>query len=39
MNESNVRIIINDLLKKSEWILPGSDGVVNVDTEVQNQSV
>ena len=38
MNESNVRIIINDLLKKSEWILPGSDGVVNVDTEVQNQS-
>ena len=38
MNESNVRIIINELLKKSDWILPGSDGVVNVDTEVQNQS-
>ena len=38
MKESNVRIIINELLKKSDWILPGTEGDVNVDTELKNQS-
>ena len=37
MSEANARIIIDKLLRESDWILPGDDGVVNVDTEIQNQ--
>ena len=38
MTEANARIVIDKLLRESDWILPGDDGVVNVDTEMQNQS-
>lgn len=38
MTEANARIIIDKLLRESDWILPGDDGVVNVDTEMQNQA-
>jgi len=38
MSEANARIIINKLLRESDWILPGDYGVVNVDTEVQNRA-
>ena len=38
MPETNARINIDRLLRESDWILPGDEGVENVDTEVQNQS-
>ena len=38
MSEANARIIIDKLLRESDWVLSGDDGVVNVDTEMQNQS-
>lgn len=38
MSEANARIIIDRLLRESEWILPGDEGAVNVDTEVGNDS-
>ena len=38
MSEANARIIIDKLLRESEWILAGDDGIVNVETEMQNQS-
>ena len=38
MSEANARIIIDRLLRESDWILPGDDGIVNVDTEMQNQA-
>ena len=38
MTEANARIVIDKLLRESDWTLPGDDGVVNVDTEIHNQS-
>ncbi len=38
MSEANARIIIDQLLRASDWILFGDDGVVNVYTEMQNQA-
>ncbi|WGK69357.1 DEAD/DEAH box helicase family protein [Candidatus Haliotispira prima] len=38
MSEANARIIIDKLLRESDWVLPGDDGVVNVETEVQNEA-
>ena len=38
MSEASVRIIIDKMLRESEWILPGDDGKINVDTEMGNQS-
>ncbi|MBT5631570.1 MAG: DEAD/DEAH box helicase family protein, partial [Nitrospina sp.] len=38
MSEANARIIIDRLLRESDWILFGDDGIVNVDTEMQNQA-
>ena len=38
MTEANARIIIDRLLRESDWVLSGDDGVVNVDTEMQNQA-
>ncbi len=38
MSEANARIIIDRLLRESGWVLSGDDGVVNVDTEIKNQS-
>ena len=38
MSEANARIIIDKLLRESDWVMPGDDGVVNVDTEMGNQS-
>ena len=38
MSEANARIIIDKLLRESDWVLAGDDGVVNVETEMQNQS-
>jgi len=38
MSEANARIIIDRLLRESDWVLSGDDGVVNVDTEIQNQA-
>ena len=37
MSETNARIIINKLLKEAGWVLPGDDGVVNVDTETRTK--
>lgn len=37
MNEPNARIVIDKLLRESDWILYGDDGVMNVDTELPNQ--
>jgi type I restriction enzyme, R subunit len=37
VSESNVRIVINELLRESDWVLYGDDGVMDVDTEMQNQ--
>ena len=34
MSEANARIIIDKLLRESDWILAGDDGVVNVETEM-----
>ena len=36
--ETNSRIIIDRLLIESDWILPGYEGVQNVDTEMSNDS-
>lgn len=36
MSEANARIVIDRLLRDSDWVLLGDDGVVNVDTETQN---
>ena len=38
MSEANARIIIDKLLRESDWILAGDDGILNVDTEMQNQA-
>lgn len=38
MSEANARIVIDKLLREAGWVLPGDDGVVNVDTEMRNQS-
>lgn len=38
MSEANARIIIDKLLRESDWILAGDNGIVNVDTEIQNQA-
>ena len=38
MSEANARIVIDKLLRESDWVLSGDDGDVNVDTEMQNQS-
>jgi type I restriction enzyme, R subunit len=38
MSEANARIIIDKLLRESDWILAGDDGIVNVHTEMQNQA-
>ncbi len=38
MTEANARIIIDKLLRDSDWILSGDDGEVNVETEIQNQA-
>ena len=38
MSEANARIIIDKLLRDSDWVLSGDDGIVNVDTELQNAS-
>ena len=38
MTEANARIKINKLLEESDWILPGGKGIVNVDTEMQNEA-
>ena len=38
MSEANARIVIDKLLRESDWILAGDDGVVNVDTEMQNNA-
>ena len=38
MSEANARIIIDRLLRESDWVLSGDDGLVNVDTEMQNQA-
>ena len=39
MSEANASIIIDRLPRESDWVLSGDDGVVNVDTEMQNQQV
>ena len=36
MSEANARIIIDKLLRESQWVLSGDDGVINVSTEMQN---
>ena len=38
MQETNSRIVIDKLLRESDWVLFGDDGVVNVDTELTNDS-
>ncbi len=38
MSEANARIIIDKLLRESDWILAGDNGIINVDTEMQNQA-
>ena len=38
MSEANARIIIDRLLRESDWVLSGDNGVINVDTELQNQA-
>lgn len=38
MTEANARIIIDKLLRESEWVLHGDEGTVNVDTELSNDS-
>lgn len=38
MSEANARIIVDKLLRESDWVLSGDDDVVNVDTEMQNQA-
>ena len=38
MSEANARIIIDRLLRESDWVLSSDDRLVNVDTEMQNQA-
>jgi type I restriction enzyme R subunit len=38
MQETNSRIVIDKLLRESDWVLFGDDGIVNVDTELTNDS-
>ena len=38
MIEAGSRIIINKLLKESDWIWPGDDGVINVEVEIKNEA-
>jgi len=38
MQEASARIIIDNLLRESGWVLPGDDGTVNVETETRNDS-
>ena len=38
MSEADSRIIIDKLLRESEWILPGDQGNINVKTEKTNKS-
>ena len=38
MIEAGSRIIINKLLKEFDWILPGDDGVINVEVEIKNEA-
>ena len=38
MSEADSRIIIDKLLRESEWILPGEQGNINVKTEKTNKS-
>ena len=38
MSEADSRIIIDKLLRESEWILPGEKGNINVKTEKTNKS-
>ncbi len=38
MTEADSRIIIDKLLRESEWILPGDQGRINVKTEKTNKS-
>ena len=38
MSEANARIIIDKMLRETDWVLSGDDGVINVDTEMQNQA-
>ena len=38
MSEANARIKIDKLLRESNWVLSGDDGVVNVKTETQNEA-
>lgn len=38
MNEPNSRIVIDKLLRESDWILFGDEGAANVALEVQNEA-
>ena len=38
MSEANARISIDKLLRESDWVMSGDNGVVNVDTEMQNET-
>ena len=38
MTEANSRIIIDKLLRESDWVLSGDKGEVNVDTELSNEA-
>jgi len=38
MSEANARIRIDKLLRESDWVLSGDNGVVNVKTETRNES-
>ena len=38
MSEADSRIIIDKLLRESDWLLPGDQGNINVKTEKTNKS-
>lgn len=38
MKESTARILIDKLLRESDWILPGDSGRINVETELLNKA-
>mgnify|MGYP001390132267 CR=1 FL=1 len=38
MTETNSRIIIDKLLRESDWVLSGDEGDVNVETELRNDA-
>ena len=38
MTEADSRIIIDKLLRESDWILPGDEGIINVKAEKTNKS-